>query len=613
MICLSAFCVAAVLFIFMRGGLPLAAESTSDGLVYEVSGGAVTITDYTGSASALTIPSSIGGVPVTAIGAFAFDGSSSLVRVTVPSSVVRIGEGAFRNCTSLAAVSIPVQTTSLGAYVFDGCPSVDVACRKNSAAHYYALYYGLAFTLSDASSTAASFEYDYEGDYIVIEKYIGTGGAVTIPSTIDGAQVRYIADFAFSNVHNVTSVTIPSTVRRIGKGAFTQCYDLRAINVDSDNYFYTSSDGVLYSLDKSELIQYPMAKSGTLFAIPTQVSKICYGAFRGSSLTSVTIPSNVQEIDHYAFADCASLSRFTISDSTLHIGRDILADTPWYAAQSNGIVYVGKVAYTIKGSVSSPELRSDTLALAAYLFEGSSFSSFNIPSSVRVIEYGAFLNCTSLKEISLPSSLQYLESHAFGGCIMLDTVRFNESTSVIMAGAFEGCYHPMFICSPGSTAEEYAEKYGNPLQGELRVPVVRITSVGETSIGIEWDAISGATGYNVYLNGRKITPTPLSTNYDVIVKLTNGRSYSIQVSAVNADSESALSVAVTAVTGSGSAGSGDVNSDGSVNIADVMYLFQYLSGGRSLSASQLAASDYNGDSEVNIADLLLIFRRLTTG
>ena len=81
----------------------------------------VTITGYTGSGGAVTIPSTIDGKPVTAIK----DGTSSsgvffskgLTSVTIPNSVTTIGQGAFLN-NQLTSVTIPNSVTTIGDYAF---------------------------------------------------------------------------------------------------------------------------------------------------------------------------------------------------------------------------------------------------------------------------------------------------------------------------------------------------------------------------------------------------------------------------------------------------------------------------------------------------------------
>lgn len=77
-------------------------------------------------------------------------------------------------------------------------------------------------------------------------------------------------------------------------------------------------------------------------------------------------------------------------------------------------------------------------------------------------------------------------------------------------------------------------------------------AVGATtasSIALSWSAASGATGYNVYRNGVKVTPTPLTTTAFTDTSLSASTSYNYQASSMSAGSvESALSAAVTGTT-----------------------------------------------------------------
>ncbi|MEI6569367.1 MAG: immunoglobulin domain-containing protein, partial [Verrucomicrobiota bacterium] len=68
---------------------------------YTTNNGAITITDYTGSGGAVSIPNTISGLPVTSIGGWAFYSITSLTSVTIPNSVTSIENGAFISCYGL--------------------------------------------------------------------------------------------------------------------------------------------------------------------------------------------------------------------------------------------------------------------------------------------------------------------------------------------------------------------------------------------------------------------------------------------------------------------------------------------------------------------------------
>ena len=124
--------------------LPAAVEAQ---FTYTTNNGTITITKYTGSGGAVTIPNSTNGLPVTSIGTnafyqsttltsvtigtnvasigdWAFYGCTSLTSVTMPNSVISIGDDAFSDCTSLISVTIPNSVTSIGNYAFFSCPGL---------------------------------------------------------------------------------------------------------------------------------------------------------------------------------------------------------------------------------------------------------------------------------------------------------------------------------------------------------------------------------------------------------------------------------------------------------------------------------------------------------
>jgi hypothetical protein len=61
---------------------------------------------------------------------------------------------------------------------------------------------------------------------IIITGYIGPGGAVTIPETINSLPVLTIGNGAFQNKNSLTSVIIPDSATDIGDFAFASCTNL---------------------------------------------------------------------------------------------------------------------------------------------------------------------------------------------------------------------------------------------------------------------------------------------------------------------------------------------------------------------------------------------------
>ncbi len=102
-------------------------QEGSPRFVYEVNfdGTTCTITDYAGPRSGtLTIPSTIDGYTVTAIGAYAFYYCKEFTGVTIPDTVQSIGNAAFAGCYGLTSVSLSAKLHTIGEGVFIGCKAL---------------------------------------------------------------------------------------------------------------------------------------------------------------------------------------------------------------------------------------------------------------------------------------------------------------------------------------------------------------------------------------------------------------------------------------------------------------------------------------------------------
>ncbi len=277
-------------------------------------------------------------------------------------------------------------------------------------------------------------------------------------------------DSSFYSCKNLKSVTIPASVTKIGELPFYSCDSLESINVSENNKNYVSVDGVLFNKDKTELIRYPSAKANTSYTvpdgvkiigdwafapggwynddelkfnlteviIPDSVTKIGYGAFSGSSissvkigegvteigigafgytdLTSVTIPKSVKTIGNLAFSDCKKLEEVKYSDGLKDLGRDVFDNTPWLEKKSdenplvviNGILIDGSKC---KGDVVIP---STVTVIQPETFEDNeNITSVVIPEGVTKIDVDTFSGCTKLENITIPKSVTFIYDSAF--------------------------------------------------------------------------------------------------------------------------------------------------------------------------------------------------------
>lgn len=247
---------------------------------------------------------------VTSIDTLAFS-KSDILTVKIPNSMKTIELSAFENCGSLTSVTIPEGVVNIEYAAFRECGSLTSFTIPNSVTSIEC----------DAFKNTGWYKNQSDGLLYLDNWLICYKGKLTGDCSIAEGTKR-IADLAFLQC-GLTSVTIPGSVTSIGENVFSWCTSLKAINVDGSNASYISEDGVLFNTDKSTLIHYPSAKSGSTYVVPASVTSISKFAFsRNSSLTSLTIPNSVTSLGYGAFNSCSVLTSVTIGNSVTSIGRE---------------------------------------------------------------------------------------------------------------------------------------------------------------------------------------------------------------------------------------------------------------------------------------------------
>ena len=130
-----------------------------------------------------------------------------------------------------------------------------------------------------------------------------------------------ICNGAFEEHSSLKVIEIPNSIIRIGwRAVFFSCTELISINVDEDNGYYSSIDGVLFDKKQDYLIHYPAGKKDVIYKIPNGVTKIgAYSFMKCTNLTSIIIPRGVTTIGRGAFMQCTSLTSITIPNSVSKI------------------------------------------------------------------------------------------------------------------------------------------------------------------------------------------------------------------------------------------------------------------------------------------------------
>lgn len=206
-----------------------------------------TLVKYTGTASAVSIPTS-----VKHIGKEAFAGHTELVKVEVPGYIESIDYNAFSGCSSLETIAIPDTVTSIGNGAFSGCSSLrNMKLGKNLkklGSGVFAGCHRLSSLTLDKKNESFAYENGviYSKDkkilYCMIPGY--STGEYKMPSTVEeiknyafwgcqnlkrvyiGSNVEEIPDYAFEKCTELEKVAFSYSLRRIGVKAFAGCLNL---------------------------------------------------------------------------------------------------------------------------------------------------------------------------------------------------------------------------------------------------------------------------------------------------------------------------------------------------------------------------------------------------
>ena len=161
------------------------------------------------------------------------------------------------------------------------------------------------------------WEYSIGANGVIIERYNGNQSSIAIPSVINslpvkqfGGAVGILDSMFYLNPHKelITSVTIPSSVTKIGDCAFVWLSNLQSITIPES---------------VTEIGYMAFCRTGlTDIIIPNSVTKIGTDCFNASvNLKSITLSENITEIPVGMFRWCNGLEKINIPPSVTSIGE----------------------------------------------------------------------------------------------------------------------------------------------------------------------------------------------------------------------------------------------------------------------------------------------------
>lgn len=324
-----------------------------------------------------------------------------------------------------------------------------------------------------------TFSFSEDGQTVSITGFDGSRSVVEIPETYGGAKVTSIAAGAFRGQTMITDVVIPEGVTYIGREAFAGCSALVRVKIPTSvtqvgaNLFegtpYDSTltgelvyiNSILYRC-QSDAVTVSIRQGTTVIAEEAFINRV--------NLAAIVVPDGVSYIGSNAFKNCSALSQIEIPKSVRDIVANAFDGTKWYEDRKHEMIYINDLLYRVPAEIivqseqptgslrdkDAAELaksgvatqiipytdvivQGETTTICTLAFANTPVQKVQLPSTLTTIRYGAFQNCTALKQITLPKSMTFIEGGAFQNCSVLSSILVPQNVTYLGASAFSGC------------------------------------------------------------------------------------------------------------------------------------------------------------------------------
>lgn len=213
---------------------------------------------------------------------------------TIPGCVKEIATEAFLNCSNLKSITLYPSVKNIDYGAFENCKNIkyvyfkgnrrqwctaNIDSSKHNSLNNAKLY--LSTKTDSGKFGSCKWSFNENNGLLTISGKGKMGNGYDIPWEVYkfeiknikiGNGITYISDYAFSNIHNISIISLPNSIEKMGSYVFASCSNLRTI------------------------------------IIPASVKAISYGAFYNcSKLINVRIPISVKSIGEYAFDGCNNL------------------------------------------------------------------------------------------------------------------------------------------------------------------------------------------------------------------------------------------------------------------------------------------------------------------
>ena len=419
----------------------------------------------------------------------AFDGCKSITELVIPDSVRTINEGAFAGLCNLKKLTVPFvgktrdvksdTEEALIGYWFStrddhdciyNCYSylTEIKQTYKNETYFRRSYkprYFTELTVTDSVLRSNALQnygltvLNLGANVTEIEEYAANAIGLEQINFDENIQITEIPDYAFCN-NKITSITIPKSVKKIGKAFICDYYP----------------DNKLAEINLNEGIE------------------IIDGSFAGSKITSIEFPSTLKRILEYSFRNCTKLEYIEFPENMYEIGD-----------------WAFEICFNLKEVVFSDTI----IKIGACAFLDCPITKVVMPENMTYVVDNSFFDSEELEIVIIGSNTEKIGEQAFANCPSLEMVVIPDNVTSISDTAFSDTGENLVIyCNEGSYAQKYA------IQNNIKYTTLVLDAIPNqpyTGMAIEPTIGAKANNKSLVLN----TDYTLSYSNNIVVGVAN--------------------------------------------------------------------------------------------
>lgn len=269
------------------------------------------------------------------------------------------------------------------------------------------------------------FSYNASG---VITKYdYSCGNEVSIPESIDGVNIKSIANNAFVASDN----TKPLQSINMENASYLTTFSFS----DFTNLKHATLPRTLVEIPQKAFFNCPL----TTINLPGTVEKIGNYAFEGTSLSgSLYLPNSLKAIGMGAFASLKLTGTLTIPDSVTTISSEAFYNnkfTKLVIGPNSSLTTIGNNAFR-NNQISNAIALPKSLTTVGYnAFRANSISKLALNYGLKSIGYEAFESNKITGTINIPVTVEKIDTQAFNSN-QIEAVIFNKNSALTTLGSY---------------------------------------------------------------------------------------------------------------------------------------------------------------------------------